>query len=237
MRVLLLLCLLFTLPVSANWFEKIECGTYDKSIYPYKTNFKPSVTNEELDITIKEFIELRNKALADVKPEHRFEIIEVIERATGKYRKTYARKVYGEEREFVIEQSTIQPPWIISLGNNILIGTDNGEFGGELLRIDRENKIERLEHMNVEDIYKMPFGVVVTSGLAHMHSNNGKISLITPDFKVETLYGLIGKPQSSWLLENGDLLINSYPRGSQVLTKSGQLKRVSCIANKQINAD
>ena len=83
----------------------------------------------------------------------------------------------------------------------------------------------------------MPFGLVVTSGLAHMMSNEGEVNLITNQFKLTKLFSLIGMPKSSWKLDNGDLLINSYPSGSQVLTKLGYLKRVECIANKSGNTN
>jgi len=75
------------------------------------------------------------------------------------------------------------------------------------------------------------------SGLAHMSSSEGEVNLITNQFKLTQLFSLIGVPKSSWKLNNGDLLIKSYPSGSQVLTKSGYLKRVECIVNKSSNTD
>jgi hypothetical protein len=50
--------------------------------------------------------------------------------------------------------------------------------------------------------------------LAHLRSNDGEINLVTKDFKLENLYNLVGMPSTSWILHNGDWLINSYPWGS-----------------------
>ncbi|MDX3775521.1 hypothetical protein QE250_15495, partial [Chromatiaceae bacterium AAb-1] len=143
---------------------------------------------------------------------------------------------YSDDK-VAIEHQTIQPHVIFKIGSNIIAGSSNGEFGGELVLIDGDGKVSHIQEMNVEDIYQMPFGIVVTSGLAHLSSNYGDIHLIDGDFKVEKLFGLVGMPRSSWLLDNGDLLINSYPSSSQVLTKAGYLKRVSCIASKLNNTD
>jgi hypothetical protein len=118
------------------------------------------------------------------------------------------------------------------LGKKSITGSNNGEFGGELLLIDENDKITLIERMNVKDIFEMPFGLVVTSGLAHLSWNYGDIHFINSDFEIEKLYSLVGMPVSTWHLESGDLLINSYPSGSQVLTKNGYMKRVQCVANK-----
>ena len=84
--------------------------------------------------------------------------------------------------------------------------------------------------MNVEDIYEFKFGYAVTEGLSHMSSNNGMLYLVTFLNKkphLSKLFGLIGAPESSLKLANGDLLINSR-EGSQILKSDGSLVRVSC---------
>jgi len=219
--------------ISANIFESITCGKYDGSIYPNKTEFKGSVEREVTDVGINEFFD----ELGKIEPSEPQWLFTLIDRETGKYKKSFPKRHPNSDSGVAIEHQTIQPQLIYRVGENILAGNNNGEFGGSLVLIDKNNKVTLIEEMNVEDIYEMPFGLIITSGLAHMSWNYGDIHLINANFKLEKLYSLVGMPQSSWLLENGDLLINSYPTGSQVLTKSGYLKRVQCIANKQINKD
>ncbi|WP_242441742.1 hypothetical protein [Pseudoalteromonas piscicida] len=212
-------------------FEDISCGASDASKYPNKTEFKGSVEREVTEVGVKEFFDGTGKT--DSSQEQR--LFELVDRATGKYKKSFPRRSYDSKNKIVIEHQIIQPEIIFNLGGKIITGTNHGEFGGELLLIDENDKITLIKQMNVEDIYEMPFGIVVTSGLAHMMSNYGNIHLMSNDFKIEKLYSLVGMPKSSWILENGDLLINSYPSGSQVLTQSGYMKRVKCISNKPQN--
>ncbi|MAO30176.1 MAG: hypothetical protein CL595_07920 [Alteromonas sp.] len=233
MQILIFILLLCSFSVSANLFEDMKCGAYDASKYPNKTEFKGSAEREVSDSGVKEFFD----ELGETDSSQRQWVFKLVDRATGKYKKSFPRRSPNSKNEIAIEHQIIQPEIIITLGDKIITGSSNGEFGGELLLIDENDSVTLIKEMNVEDIYEMPFGLVVTSGLAHMSWNYGDIHLINSNFETEKLYSLVGKPKSSWLLDNGDLLINSYPKGSQVLTKSGYLKRVQCIANKPLKQD
>jgi len=232
LQIFIFILLFCSFSISANIFEDITCG-YDASKYPNKTEFKGSAEREVSEVGVKEFFDKLGTTDLSQKPW----LFELIDRTTGKYKKYFPSRSHNSENKAVIENQIIQPEIIINLGNNIITGSNRGEFGGELLLIDESDKVTLIKEMNVEDIYEMPFGLVVTSGLAHMMSNYGDLHLISNDFKIQKLYSLVGKPKSSWLLENGDLLINSFPSGSQVLTKGGFMKRVQCIANNPIKQD
>ncbi|QCZ92192.1 hypothetical protein [Salinimonas iocasae] len=233
MKYSLIILFVYSFSLSANIFEDISCGKYDASIYPSKTEFKGSVESEITEIGIEEFFNEVDK----IDPSEPQWLFSLVDRETGKYKKSFPRKAPNSNSGVVIEHQTIQPHLIYRVGDNILASSNNGEFGGSLVLIDKNNKVTLIEEMNIEDIYEMPFGLVITSGLAHMSWNYGDIYLVNEYFQLEKLYSLVGMPQSSWLLENGDLLINSYPSGSQVLTKNGYMKRVQCIANKSLKQD
>ena len=232
MQILIFILFLCSFSISANVFEEISCGAYDASKYPNKTKFKGSTDREVADIGVKEFFD----ELGETGSSQRG-VFKLVDRATGKYKRSFPRESPNSENDIAIEHQIIQPEIIINLGTKIITGSNNGEFGGELLLIDENDKVKLLKVMNVEDIYQMPFGLVVTSGLAHLSWNYGDIHLIDSNFEIEKLYSLVGMPKSSWLLENGELLINSYPSGAQVLTKSGFMKRVQCISNKPFKQD
>ena len=222
--------------VQAEIFEKIDCGSYDASKYPNKLEFKGGTTSLIDEFGVGNFINDINKSGQKTELGS-YVVLRLVDRKTGKYEKSFLRRSSNIEGETAVEHQTIQPDLILILGQNILAGSNNGEFGGELVLIDANDEVLLIREMNVEDIYEMSFGLVVTSGLAHMMSNEGEVNLITKEFKLQKLFSLVGMPKSSWKLSNGDLLINSYPSGSQVLTKSGHLKRVECIANKLSNTD
>jgi len=211
----------------ANVFEKINCASYEPTKYLNKTVLKGTVKSEVTEVGVKEFLESTQN---DSKP--RIWKLELLDRATGKYKKSFPRSSPYSDEKTAIEHQIIQPHVVINLGKKSITGSNNGEFGGELLLIDENDKITLIERINVKDIFEMPFGLVVTSGLAHLSWNYGDIHFINSDFEIEKLYSLVGMPVSTWHLESGALLINSYPSGSQVLTKNGYMKRVQCIANK-----
>ncbi|KAA1154262.1 hypothetical protein [Pseudoalteromonas fuliginea] len=231
MQILIFILLLCSFSISANVFEEISCGVYDASKYPNKTHFKGSTHREISEIDVKEFFDELGEAGSPQRG-----IFKLVDRVTGKYKRSFPRESPNSENDIAIEQQIIQPEIILNLGTKIITGSNNGEFGGELLLIDEKNKITLLKIMNVEDIHEMPFGLVVTSGLAHLSRNYGDIHLIDSNFEIKKLYSLVGMPKSSWLLENGNLLINSGTSGAQVLTKSGFMKRVQCVSNKPMRA-
>ena len=112
-----------------------------------------------------------------------------------------------------------------------LSGVSRGEFGGAIVYHKATGNIEIVTRAIVEDIYVMPFGIVVTEGLAHLHSDKGSIILIklSPSgFIAEKLHGLPGAPKTSWKLPNGNLLINTYKNGSVVLNHKAELRLVQC---------
>lgn len=232
MKRLAILALLFSFSATAKVSEDMVCETSVGSEHAYKKMFKGSVETEitETDTDIRYFFD----TLGETTSEQRQWLFELVDKETAKYKKSFPRRSPNADNKVAIEHQTIQPHVVFKIGSNIIAGSNNGEFGGELVLIEEDGNVLHVAEMNVEDIYQMPFGVVLTSGLAHMSSNFGDIHIIQNDFKLEKLYGLVGAPRSSWLLNNGDLLINSHPTGSQVLTKAGYLKRVKCIANKSM---
>ena len=63
-------------------------------------------------------------------------LFELVDRSTGKYKKSFLRTTHDSEKRLVLEHQTIQPKLSMNLGNKIITGSNNGEFGGELLLID-----------------------------------------------------------------------------------------------------
>ncbi|WP_394193124.1 hypothetical protein [Pseudoalteromonas atlantica] len=229
MKYFTIIALLLSFNSFANIFEKINCGSYETTKYPNKTVFKGTVKSEVTEVGVKEFFETAQNDSKQIMWK-----LELLDRATGKYKKSFPRSSPYSDQKTAIEHQIIQPHVVINLGKKAITGSNNGEFGGELLLIDENDKVTLIQRMNVKDIFEMPFGLVVTSGLSHLSWNYGDIHFINSDFEIEKLYSLVGMPESSWQLASGDLLINSYPSGSQVLTKNGYMKRVQCIADKTI---
>ncbi len=210
----------------ASYKTDISCDPKNQDISLnkkyYKNKFKTHFTEMEFDRYIEE--------RGGPNPANVYEKFNLLDRATAKYIhsfQTFESKKINDTIK--IKHYTIQPGVTVDFGNKILAGSNRGEFGGELVLIDENNQIIIIGDINVQNIHVMQFGAVVVSGLAHGSQNFGAIHFVNENFKLEKIFGLTGMPVSSWFLENGDLLINSYPDSVQVLTKVGFLMRVQCI--------
>ena len=114
-----------------------------------------------------------------------------------------------------------------------LLGGNRGEFGGELMyQMGYDGEIHKLLDENVEDLYKLPFGFVATTGLAHMGDDGGALYLVTRTGKelpkASKLAELPAAPGTSWFLRSGNVLINTSS-GSVILSKERELHAVRCL--------
>lgn len=132
---------------------------------------------------------------------------------------------------------TIPPDIAIQAFNGWLLGGNRGEWGGELTYFVTKTNTHRLVGDNVENIYQMPFGFVAITGLAHGGLDDGSIFVVTQTESnipiAKKLYSLPSAPVSSWLLESGDLLVNTR-QGSVILKRSGVLKPFDCKFKEEI---
>lgn len=115
-----------------------------------------------------------------------------------------------------------------------LVGASRGEWGGELVHISEAGDSTYLYDGNIEDIFRVGDQLVAVSGLAHMGLNYGmlvRIDEATPGKHVAVPWKrLPAAPISSWLLENGELLINTRRHGGVVANSSGSLRMAPCVS-------
>lgn len=127
--------------------------------------------------------------------------------------------------------------------NGELLGSDYGEFGGELVFRARDGRITKLLETNVVALHEMPGGVVAITGLAHMSSNRGAVLSISRSgphrLTVDKIVDLPGAPLvsrqrpdgsiemkifSGEFSEDGDRLVHACVR----LPATGRLDRIEC---------
>lgn len=112
-----------------------------------------------------------------------------------------------------------------------LVGSDRGEWGGELAYIEDGQPPQIILKENVEDIYKLGDHYVTVSGLAHMVANQGEIYAITfskAGWSATPWRALPGAPRSSWLVETGELLVNTDGGGSILISPNGAMRVAEC---------
>ncbi len=161
---------------------------------------------------------------------------------------TYPTRIagYGESGPHVVTISA-RPDFIFPAFEGELLGSDRGEWGGELVFRDQSGTIHRLINRDVRGIVRMPFGIVVFTGLAHMGSSTGNIYSVArrADGAVAAtlIHDLRGSPDAIRWTTRGDLVfqvnIQELPRrglfGGQktrclLLDRSGALRKQFCAA-------
>lgn len=126
-----------------------------------------------------------------------------------------------------VRMEKVTPNRGVRFGNACLLGSDFGEFGGELGYRNERGHTSTIIRSNVHGIHQMSFGVIVTTGLAHLGLNFGTAWLVElkpgepPTAKPFKL--LPGAPRESGLLENGDLFI-SCAGGDVIITRTGEIR-------------
>ncbi|MCR6663797.1 MAG: hypothetical protein NVV60_11815 [Luteimonas sp.] len=136
----------------------------------------------------------------------------------------------------------VHPHVAIMAFDGWLLGGDQGEFGGAIVHEQYGKPQSFLANANVEDIFEMPFGFVATTSYSHLvnaEDSIGSLILITQRGNEEPvavkIHDLPAAASSSWLLENGSLLINTA-NGSVLLDLDGSLQSIQCASTRQTDA-
>lgn len=113
-----------------------------------------------------------------------------------------------------------------------LAGSNRGEWGGELVYIADNGKSTQLLDTNIEDIYQLGDRYIATAGLAHLFMNDGMIYQLMQTengaWQAKEWLMLPGAPETSWLVETGEILINTNDGGSILLAKNGTMRMAEC---------
>jgi HEAT repeat protein len=131
------------------------------------------------------------------------------------------------------ETATLQTPdMALRVDGGWLVGSDRGEWGGELAFVaDGGDARIVLEH-NIEDIFKLGENIVAVSGLAHLSQNDGMLYTLTRGsdgaWRATPWRALPGAPQRSWLTPDGRLLVNTYAGGAVLIDAQGEMSMAPC---------
>ena len=111
-----------------------------------------------------------------------------------------------------------------------LVGSNRGEFGGELVFINNAGSRKILFKDNIKSIHKINQSIIVITGLSHLTHNVGRIYTITIESSQPTselTFALDGSPKRSFVTNNGELIIES-DFGASILRRDGSLARGAC---------
>ena len=110
----------------------------------------------------------------------------------------------------------------------VLIGTDNGEWGGDLSLADA-NGVERLLDTNVLQMVPSKSGVLVFTGFLHLGIDEGAVWLYSKDsdgnWSIKKIVDLNGKPNTAISSDGGALAVGGH--GVYHLDQSFNLTEIS----------
>jgi hypothetical protein len=112
------------------------------------------------------------------------------------------------------------------VSHGLLVGSNRGEWGGELVFLNERGEQLRLLDVNTRGIHAMPFGIVAVTGLAHLGFNAGALYLVKEAGAsyVATKWRILpGAPSESGFLENGDLFV-ACDGGDIVVTRAREIR-------------
>ncbi|MBL9188019.1 MAG: HEAT repeat domain-containing protein [Opitutaceae bacterium] len=156
--------------------------------------------------------------------------VPVLDPATLRFRAELEPLTESERRGLAVSGiagSNVAPSSWLRLGpHGHLLGTDGGEWGGELVFRDAAGATHTLLHANTQGIVRMPFGIVAVTGVAHLMINHGFLYAV--DFEpgrtptARRWKSLPGAPRRVGVLENGNLFV-ACVGGDIVVTPSGEM--------------
>ncbi|MEY2501075.1 MAG: hypothetical protein QOI07_1409 [Verrucomicrobiota bacterium] len=118
----------------------------------------------------------------------------------------------------------------VKVDDGYLVGSDRGEWGGEIAYVNRAGKARILTPLNTEAIYRTKAGIVAVTGLAHMTFNSGCLFRISKtaegEWSASKWRVLPGAPRVSRLLKDGNLFISCHG-GMVLISTDGRMRSVT----------
>ncbi|WP_237057548.1 HEAT repeat domain-containing protein [Microbulbifer sediminum] len=141
-------------------------------------------------------------------------------------------EIHQDNIKEIREQVRQVPAKGLKVNGGWLVGSDRGEWGGELVFIDNSAQAEVILKANVEDIYRLGQRYIAVTGLAHMFSNEGAVYELKEgvggDWQAELWRSLPGAPGRSYFVDTGELFIDTYSGGSILLAADGSMRMAEC---------
>lgn len=117
----------------------------------------------------------------------------------------------------------------ISVEGGYLVGSDRGEWGGELAFLDSGGQRTILLRDNVCGIYRMTFGIVAVTGLSHLGMGHGAVYKVSKakdgTWRASQWKGLPDAAFAAGVRPSGNLFVACY-KGTVEISPSGEVETV-----------
>ena len=109
-----------------------------------------------------------------------------------------------------------------------MLGTNRGEFGGDLVFVDSLGKQQTILKANIEDIYKLGKQLFVVADFGHARGHIYKLEKLNDKWIAKEWRQLPGAPFRSWMIDTGELFIGTG-EGDVILSKDGSFRMAECM--------
>lgn len=112
-----------------------------------------------------------------------------------------------------------------------LVGTDRGEWGGELAYVHDQGTSTIILDENVQDIYRLGERYIAVTGLSHGFSRGAIYEVSRQDNRTWTAQrwrALPRAPESSFLVHTDELLVKVEVSGSILVSATGSMRMAVC---------
>ncbi|NTX54458.1 HEAT repeat domain-containing protein [Myxococcus sp. CA039A] len=130
------------------------------------------------------------------------------------------------EKGWRVQNFQAEPGCGLRVANGHLLGTNRGEWGGELVHRSAKRATTVLLKENTRSIHRIGDTLVAVTGLAHLSSHRGMLYRIVPkgdSYVAEPWRALPGSPKVAGTMEDGRLFI-SCAGGDVIVTPDGTLE-------------
>jgi hypothetical protein len=145
----------------------------------------------------------------------------------------YDREIrsYSPEGERVTQRRTV-PKVGLRVDGAWLVGTSQGEWGGELVLKPDGGGTRMVLPTNIAGLDVLGDGqIVAVTGLAHLSMDRGVLYRITcpssGSCRATWWKALPGAPKSAWVIEGGELLVDTTV-GTVLVSPEGTLRMAEC---------
>ena len=109
----------------------------------------------------------------------------------------------------------------------IFLGTNRGEFGGDLVFVDDHGNEQTVLKANIEDVYELDNQLLVVADFGHARGHIYRLENIKGKWVAKEWRELPGAPFRSWLIDTNELFIGTG-EGDVILSKNGDLRMAEC---------
>jgi HEAT repeat protein len=136
-----------------------------------------------------------------------------------------------------VEKIRQVPDVALKVSDGWLVGSDRGEWGGELVHLPTHGAHDLVFEANVEDIFLLGDRLVAITGNAHLMFNSGTLLRIEKNdsgrYVATPWKRLPAAPTTSWLIARDRLLINTLDGGSVIVDAAGRLRMAACTSVRE----